>query len=179
MVPVEIGKSVTKKGVKIKGKGWGLRDKNEGERKWVDEGWNVAKPITNTNELRMKQRKRVEGLDFSLEISRGMILEKWMRIERESEAKMSQRIVLTNWRIEKRWTEMLHMKKGIEMKREKWLKIFSIINKVWKEWPFRINLIRIDVRKVPTFVKWNWRGSSVDRDTINPRLRYSGSGFRW
>lgn len=30
-----------------------------------------------------------------------------------------------------------------------------------------------------TLVKWNCRGSSVDRETMRPRDRYSGSGFRW
>ena len=30
-----------------------------------------------------------------------------------------------------------------------------------------------------TLVKWNCRGSSVDSETMRPRDRYSGSGFRW
>ena len=30
-----------------------------------------------------------------------------------------------------------------------------------------------------SLVKWNCRGSSVDSETMRPRDRYSGSGFRW
>ncbi len=34
-------------------------------------------------------------------------------------------------------------------------------------------------QRLLTFVKWNCRGSSVDRETTSPRAWYSGNGLRW
>lgn len=50
--------------------------------------------------------------------------------------------------------------------------------------PVRVAFVSQDTRppgcrRVLTLVKWNCRGSSVDSETMRPRDRYSGSGFRW